>query len=43
MNPSKAVVDLNLTLMNLQALLIESSQSGSGPDPNVNEFASLVE
>jgi hypothetical protein len=29
--------------MILQALLNESTQSGSGPDPNVNEFASLVE
>ena len=35
-------MNLILTLMSLQAVLNESPQSGSGPDPNVNEFASLV-
>jgi hypothetical protein len=39
----KTVVDLILTFMSLQSLLNESQQSGSGPLPNVNEFASLVE
>jgi hypothetical protein len=29
--------------MSLQALLNESQQSGSGPEFNVNEFASFVD